>query len=86
MNKNQQDKAGSASPNSGEEPGQDGLVIPEDNSSAVESLRKGLEVTPATDLKYMSYASEAVLQQVPGLHRKLLWGICACVLVLVTWA
>ena len=57
-----------------------------DISSAVENLRKGLEVTPATDLKYMSYASEAVLQQAPGLHRKLIWAICACVLVLITWA
>jgi len=34
----------------------------------------------------MSYASEAVLLQAPGLHRLLLWSICLIVLLLLVWA
>lgn len=52
----------------------------------LERLRRTLHANPATDLKYMSYASEAVLLQAPGLHRLLLWGICGLVFVLLTWA
>jgi membrane fusion protein, adhesin transport system len=49
-------------------------------------LRRTLHANPATDLKYMSYASEAVLLQAPGLHRLLLWSICGLVFALLTWA
>jgi adhesin transport system membrane fusion protein len=49
-------------------------------------LRRNLAIRPATDLKYMSYASEAVLLQAPGLHRRLLWSLCAIVLVMLVWA
>ncbi len=49
-------------------------------------LRRNLAIRPATDLKYMSYASEAILLQAPGLHRRLLWSLCAVVLVLLVWA
>lgn len=49
-------------------------------------LRRTFQANPATDLKYMSYASEAVLLQAPGLHRLMLWGICALVFSLLTWA
>ena len=45
-----------------------------------------LQANASTDLKYMSYASEAVLLQAPGLHRLLLWGICLLVFLLLTWA
>ena len=82
MNKTTKNKADKVALDSGS----DGAVPSSEDKFGVERLRKSLEVTPATDLKYMSYASEAVLQQAPGLHRVLLWGICACVLVLIIWA
>lgn len=49
-------------------------------------LRRTFQSNPAADLKYMSYASEAVLLQAPGLHRMLLWGICVLVFSLLVWA
>ena len=49
-------------------------------------LRRTFQSNPAADLKYMSYASEAVLLQAPGLHRMLLWGICVLVFLLLVWA
>ena len=52
----------------------------------LERLRRPFQSGPAADLKYMSYASEAVLLQAPGLHRMLLWSICALVLGLLVWA
>lgn len=55
-------------------------------AGAIERLRRTLQSNAATDLKYMSYASEAVLLQAPGLHRLLLWGICLLVFLLLTWA
>jgi adhesin transport system membrane fusion protein len=54
--------------------------------NALARLRRNLAIAPATDLKYMSYASEAVLLQAPGLHRRLLWSLCVVVLVLLVWA
>jgi adhesin transport system membrane fusion protein len=54
--------------------------------NALARLRRNLAIAPATDLKYMSYASEAILLQAPGLHRRLLWSLCAVVVVLLVWA
>lgn len=51
-----------------------------------EHVRSRLDVTPATDLKYMSYSSEAMLQKVPAIQRLLLWTIILCVVVLLVWA
>ncbi|HAD08911.1 MAG TPA: HlyD family type I secretion periplasmic adaptor subunit [Porticoccaceae bacterium] len=51
-----------------------------------ERLRSRLDVTPATDLKYMSYSSEAMLQKVPAIQRLLLWTIMLCVVVALVWA
>ncbi|MGE3295918.1 MAG: HlyD family type I secretion periplasmic adaptor subunit [Porticoccaceae bacterium] len=58
----------------------------EPKGSPLARLRRNLAIRPATDLKYMSYASEAVLLQAPGLHRRLLWSLCAVVLALLVWA
>lgn len=55
-------------------------------TTSLRRLRRSLQANPATDLKYMSYASEAVLLQAPGLHRLLLWSICLIVLLLLVWA
>lgn len=52
----------------------------------VARIRSGLDLTPATDLKYMSYSSEAMLQKVPVIQRLLLWTIISCVLVALVWA
>ena len=54
--------------------------------TTLKRLRQSLSTRPATDLKYMSYASEAVLLQTPGLHRRLLWSLCGIVFVLLVWA
>ena len=51
-----------------------------------ERLRSRLDVTPATDLKYMSYSSEAMLQKVPAIQRLLLWTIMLCVVLALVWA
>lgn len=53
---------------------------------AFEKLRKHFDHSEATDLKYMSYSSEAMLQQSPGLSRTLLWLVCLVVVVLLIWA
>lgn len=49
-------------------------------------IKANLDVTPATDLKYMSYSSEALLQQAPVVQRLLLRVICVFVLVAIIWA
>jgi adhesin transport system membrane fusion protein len=54
--------------------------------NTLQRLRHNLAVRPAADLKYMSYASEAVLLQAPGLHRRLLWSLCGMIFVLLVWA
>lgn len=54
--------------------------------NTLERLRRSLVARPATDLKYMSYASEAVLLQAPGLHRRLLWSLCGIVFILLIWS
>ena len=51
-----------------------------------QQLKKSLDVTPATDLKYMSYSSEAMLQQAPGIQRLLLRVIVVFLFVALTWA
>ncbi len=55
-------------------------------AGSLDRLRRTLQANASTDLKYMSYASEAVLLQAPGLHRLLLWGICLLVFLLLVWA
>lgn len=49
-------------------------------------IKSSLDVSSATDLKYMSYSSEAMLQQAPGVQRLLLRVICVFVLAAITWA
>lgn len=56
------------------------------NKTKWRKFKQTLDVTPATDLKYMSYSSEAMLQQAPGLHRILLRTISLFVVVMLTWA
>lgn len=51
-----------------------------------ERIKKNLELVPATDLKYMSYSSEAMLQQAPGLHSLLLKVIAALIVIMLIWA
>lgn len=55
-------------------------------AGSLSQLRRSLRANPTTDLKYMSYASEAVLLQAPELHRLLLRGVCLLVFLLVVWA
>lgn len=52
----------------------------------LKKLRQHLNLSPATDLKYMSYSSEAVMLQTPGLHRLLLLGISALIFIMLIWA
>jgi adhesin transport system membrane fusion protein len=49
-------------------------------------LKKHFDKTASTDLKYMSYSSEAMLQQSPGLSRVLLWVLVVFVLLMIVWA
>lgn len=49
-------------------------------------FKRGLDIVPVTDLKYMSYSSEAMLQQAPGLQRLLLRVILVLLIVMLTWA
>ncbi len=49
-------------------------------------VRKNLEMTPAEDLKYMSYSSEAMLLQTPGRSRVMLWLIAAFLAIMLIWA
>lgn len=59
---------------------------PETNSGVWGRLKRRLDIVPSTDLKYMSYSSEAMLLQAPGLQRLLLAIITVCVLSLLAWA
>ncbi len=52
----------------------------------LDKLRKQLNQTPSTDLKYMSYSSEAVLKQSPLIAQSLLWIIAALIVIMLTWA
>ncbi len=67
-----------------------GDIKPEDGDrktgGIIEAVKSRLDVTPATDLKYMSYSSEAMLQQAPSVQRLLLRVIVVFVLVAITWA
>ncbi|MAT49607.1 MAG: hemolysin secretion protein D [Porticoccaceae bacterium] len=52
----------------------------------MKKLEEHFKRTDGTDLKYMSYSSEALLQQAPGLSRLMLWAVCAFILLMVVWA
>ncbi|HEB26462.1 MAG TPA: HlyD family type I secretion periplasmic adaptor subunit [Porticoccus sp.] len=52
----------------------------------LDKIRKQFNQTPSTDLKYMSYSSEAVLKQSPLIAQSLLWVIAAFIVVMLTWA
>lgn len=52
----------------------------------LDRIKKGLDITPAADLKYMSYSSEALLQKAPQLQRLLLYIIAVFLVVVITWA
>jgi membrane fusion protein, adhesin transport system len=52
----------------------------------LDKVRKQLNQTPSTDLKYMSYSSEAVLKQSPLIAQLLLWVIAAFIVIMLTWA
>ena len=52
----------------------------------LDKVRKHFNQTPSTDLKYMSYSSEAVLKQSPLIAQSLLWVIVAFIVVMMTWA
>lgn len=52
----------------------------------LEKLGQHFNQTPATDLKYMSYSSEAMLKQSPMVARLLLWLIAAFILIMLLWA
>jgi len=51
-----------------------------------QAIKSSLDVSSATDLKYTSYSSEAMLQQAPRIQRLLLWAIIVFVLVAIVWA
>jgi adhesin transport system membrane fusion protein len=55
-------------------------------SGGWDRVKKGLDITPATDLKYMSYSSEALLQKAPQLQRLLLYTVSVFLVVVITWA
>jgi membrane fusion protein, adhesin transport system len=52
----------------------------------LEKLGEYFDQTPSTDLKYMSYSSEAMLKQSPIVAQLLLWLIAAFILVMLVWA
>lgn len=52
----------------------------------LDNVRKQFNQTPSTDLKYMSYSSEAVLKQSPLIAQSLLWVIAAFIVIILTWA
>jgi len=52
----------------------------------LEKLGKHFDQTPSTDLKYMSYSSEAMLKQSPIVAQLLLWLIAAFILIMLVWA
>ena len=49
-------------------------------------LKQYFDQGRATDLKYMAYSSEAILQQVPRLSRLLLWSVCLFIAAMLVWA
>ncbi len=49
-------------------------------------LKKNMDVTSATDFKYMSYSSEAMLQQAPVVQRLMLRVIAVFVFAAIIWA
>jgi membrane fusion protein, adhesin transport system len=55
-------------------------------SGRMARLKRSLDITPATDLKYMSYSSEALLQQAPKLQRLLLYVILTFLISAIIWA
>lgn len=52
----------------------------------LKKLRRHYEDVQRVDLKYMSYSSEAVLQQTPYLSRILMWVVAALLVVMLIWA
>lgn len=52
----------------------------------LKKLRQHYDAVQRVDLKYMSYSSEAVLQQTPLLSRLLMWTLVALLVVMFTWA
>tara|TARA_R110002096_G_scaffold436082_1_gene667035 strand:- start:2579 stop:3943 length:1365 start_codon:yes stop_codon:yes gene_type:complete len=52
----------------------------------LEKLGKLFDQTSPTDLKYMSYSSEAMLKQSPIIAQLLLWLIAAFILIMLVWA
>ncbi|MEH6529263.1 MAG: HlyD family type I secretion periplasmic adaptor subunit [Porticoccus sp.] len=52
----------------------------------LDKVRKQFNQTPSTDLKYMSYSSEAVLKQSPLIAQSLLWVIAAFIVIMLAWA
>lgn len=52
----------------------------------IKRLREHFDQTSSTDLKYMSYSSEAVLKQSPLGTQLLLWVIGGFIVVMVLWA
>lgn len=52
----------------------------------LKKLRSHYDAVQRVDLKYMSYSSEAVLQQTPYLSRLLLWALAALLVVMLAWA
>ncbi|WP_461517823.1 HlyD family type I secretion periplasmic adaptor subunit [Porticoccus sp.] len=52
----------------------------------LQKLGRQFQQTPAVDLKYMSYSSEAVLKQSPRVAQLLLWVVAALIVVMVIWA
>lgn len=52
----------------------------------LKKLGRYFEQTPSTDLKYMSYSSEAMLKQSPMVAQLLLWLIAIFIVVILLWA
>ncbi|MEZ5529026.1 MAG: HlyD family type I secretion periplasmic adaptor subunit [Porticoccaceae bacterium] len=52
----------------------------------MDKLQRQFQQTPAVDLKYMSYSSEAVLKQSPFAAQALLWVIAVFILVMLIWS
>lgn len=52
----------------------------------LKKLREHFRATESADLKYMSYSSEAMLQQSPGYSRIMAWAICGFILLMIVWA
>ena len=52
----------------------------------IKRLREHFDQTSSTDLKYMSYSSEAVLKQSPITSQVLMWVIATFILIMIIWA